>query len=54
MHRSAALARAIREAAVTDGSATVAGVEAALSRQGVSPLFPYLNPGSADIYDFTA
>jgi len=53
MHRSAALARAIREAA-TDGSATLAEVEAALSRQGVSPLFPYLNPGSVDIYDFTA
>jgi hypothetical protein len=29
-------------------------VEAQLSQQGVSPLFPYLNPGSVDIYDFVA
>ena len=54
MHRCAALARAILAAALNQGSIPVAEVEAQLSRQGVSPLFPYLNPGSVDIYDFVA
>jgi HopA1 effector protein family len=54
MHRCAALARAIRCVALNQGSLSVAEVEAQLSRQGVSPAFPYLNQGSVDIYDFVA
>lgn len=52
MHRCSALARAIREVAPTQGPSKAANVEDALGRQGVSLLFPYLNPGSVDIYDF--
>ncbi len=52
MYRCSALARAIREVAPTQGPSKVAEVEEALGRQGVSLLFPYLNPGSVDIYDF--
>ena len=54
MHRSAALARAIRSVALDKGSLSITGVESHLSQQGISPLFPYLNPGSVDIYDFVA
>jgi hypothetical protein len=52
MHRCAALARAIRGVALNQGSLSIAKVEEQLSQQGVSPLFPYLNPGSVEIYDF--
>lgn len=52
MHRCAALARAIFEVGLNRGSLPLAAIEEALAKQGVSPLFPYLNPGSADIYDF--
>jgi hypothetical protein len=52
MHRCAALARAIRGVALSQGSLLVTDVETQLSQQGVSPLFPYLNPGSVDIYEF--
>ena len=54
MHRCAALACAICEVAVNRGSLSVAEVEEGLGKQGVAVLFPYLNPGSADIYDFVA
>ncbi len=52
MHRCGALARAICNAAPGQGSLPVKEIEEALSRQGISLLFPYLNQGSADIYDF--
>lgn len=53
-HRCAALARSICDVAAREGSLSVAEVEEGLSKQGISLLFPYLNPGSADIYDFVA
>jgi hypothetical protein len=53
MHRCAALAKAIRGVAVRGGSLDAAEVEKALGEQGVSTIHPYLNPGSADIYEFT-
>ena len=52
MHRCAALARALRNVGLTQAQLSAGAVEADLSNQGVSPMFPYLNPGSADIYDF--
>jgi hypothetical protein len=52
MYRCTALACAIREVAPAQGHSNAANVEEALSRQGVSLRFPYLNPGSVDIYDF--
>jgi hypothetical protein len=54
MHRCAALARVICEVALSRGSLPVAEVEEGLGKQGIALLFPYLNPGSADIYDFVA
>jgi hypothetical protein len=54
MHRCAALARAIRDVALSRGSLPVAEVEDGLAKQGIALPFPYLNPGSADIYDFGA
>jgi hypothetical protein len=55
MHRCAALARAIcGAAAANQGALSATEVEKGLSAQGVSPSFPYLNPGSVDIYDFVA
>lgn len=54
MHRCAALARAIREVVMVRGFLSVAETEEALGRQGISIPFPYLNRGSADIYDFLA
>jgi hypothetical protein len=54
MHRCAAFARALRNVGSTQTELSPDAVEADLSNQGVSPLFPYLNPGSTDIYDFIA
>jgi hypothetical protein len=52
MHRCAALAKAIREAAEQRSALDAAEVEKGLDQQGVSTTHPYLNPGSADIYEF--
>jgi hypothetical protein len=61
MHRCAALARAIcnaaaatSAAATTKGALSTADVEVRLGAEGVSPSFPHLNPGSVDIYEFVA
>jgi hypothetical protein len=54
MHRCAALARTICDVALSRGSLPLAEVEEGLGKQGIAPLFPYLNPGSADIYEFVA
>lgn len=54
MHRCGVLAKAICGAAVTQGSISIAEVERRLSAEGVSPLYPYLNPASVDIYEFPA
>jgi len=52
MHRSRALAKAML--GPSQGSLTVADIEKRLGEQGVSLAAPYLNPGSADIYDFVS
>jgi len=54
MHRCTALARAIRQLSANGGSHSVALVEEELAKQGISPVSPYLNPRSTDIYDFVA
>jgi hypothetical protein len=54
MHRCLALARAIFDVASRQGALSISAIEEGLVRQGVSIDFPYLNPHSADIYDFVA
>jgi hypothetical protein len=53
MHRCSALAKSIRGVAMRGSLLDAAEVEKALGEQGVSTNYPYLNPGSTDIYDFT-
>ncbi len=52
MHRCTALAQTIRDVALRQQALSLTAVEQGLSSRGISPAFPYLNPGSADIYDF--
>ena len=52
MHRCGVLAQSICEVASNGNGLVCAGLEEALQRKGVSVITPYLNPGSADIYDF--
>jgi hypothetical protein len=54
MHRCAALARAICGIDPPEAPLSLQEVEDGLARQGISLACPYLNPGSADIYEFVA
>ncbi|MBV8729106.1 MAG: hypothetical protein JO336_04790 [Acidobacteriia bacterium] len=52
MHRCGVLAQSMCEVASNGKGLARAALEEALERKGVSVITPYLNPGSADIYDF--
>ena len=54
MHRCTALAKTIFDVAQSCGALPVSEVEERLAERGISVPFPYLNPGSVDIYEFVA